>query len=261
MVQVAEVEDLQVEGAGPGVGPAADGVDDLGRRAGQAVRAKVLQWPPDGRGAAGHLRLVLAAAHRLGGREPDRGRVPPSFHAGLPNPAERLRRVRQALERQVVLVREPGRQPRRAPGAGAAQDDRRLRLLGRLGQRGRVGQLVVGAAEGKRLARRGRPEPGDDRELLLEPVEPFLQARERDPVRRVLLLEPPGTEAEFDAAAAHLVDLGHRDSQRPGQPEGGRGHHGAKPDAARLQGEAAQRHPGVRRAGQAGSVAHGQEMI
>jgi hypothetical protein len=77
----------------------------------------------------------------------------------------------------------------------------------------------------------------------------------------VLLLEPPGTEAEFDAAAAHLVYLGHRDGQRPGQPEGGRGHHGAKPNAARLHGEAAQRYPGVRRARQAGSVAHGQEMI
>ena len=43
-------------------------------------------------------------------------------------------------------------------------------------------------------------------------------------------------EAELNPAAAHLVDLRHGDRERPRQPERRRGHHGAEPDAAGLDG-------------------------
>ena len=87
------------------------------------------------------------------------------------------------------------------------------------------------------------------------------QRRERDAVGGVLGLVPAGPDTEVDPAAAQLVDLGHGDGQRPGQPEGGRGDHGAEPDAPGLQGQRAQRHPRVGRTRQAPLARHGQEVI
>ena len=43
-------------------------------------------------------------------------------------------------------------------------------------------------------------------------------------------------EAELDPPAAHLVDLGHRDRERAGQPERCRAHQRPEPDAAGLDG-------------------------
>ena len=54
----------------------------------------------------------------------------------------------------------------------AADDDRRAAGLDRFRERGRVGDDVVLAVERVRLALRRAPQTGDDRELLLEPVEP-----------------------------------------------------------------------------------------
>ena len=69
------------------------------------------------------------------------------------------------------------------------------------------------AGEVERLADRRRPQPGDDRQLLLEALEALAERRERDAVGVVLLLVPAGAEAELDATARHLVDAGDGDRQ------------------------------------------------
>ena len=97
---------------------------------------------------------------------------------------------------------------------------------------GSAGESVSRSAAGERepLAGRRRPQPGDDRELLLQPVETLAERRERDAVGAVLRVEPAGAEPELDPAAAHLVDLGDADGERAGQPERGRGDQRAEPD-------------------------------
>ena len=66
------------------------------------------------------------------------------------------------------------------------------------------------------LAHRGRPQAGDDLELLGEALEALGERAERDAVGRVLGLEPPGTQSELDAAGAHRVDLGDADREGAG---------------------------------------------
>jgi hypothetical protein len=117
----------------------------------------------------------------------------------------------------------------------------------------------VAAVVGEGLARRGGPQAGDDGELLLQARE--LGRRERDAVRRVLGLVPAGAEAELDPAARHGVDLRDLDGERAGQPEGGRRHQRAEPDAAGLAGQPGQRDPGVGGTRQALRVAHLQVVV
>ena len=137
------------------LGVGADLVDDLRRRARQAVLAQVGQLTADRGGAAGELGLVLAAAHDLGGGEDHRRRVAALGGAGLPHPVERRGRVRRGPEGRVELVgvsRGQGRGPARA---AAADDHRDLRPLDRLGQRGRVGER---SSTRRRRRTSGRPE-------------------------------------------------------------------------------------------------------
>ena len=117
------------------------------------------------------------------------------------------------------------------------------------GSAGESVERVVLPLVGEPLPLRRRPEPGDDRQLFLEPVEPLAGRRERDAVAGVLLLEPARSQPELDPATAHLVDLGHLDRQRSRVPEGGRRHQRAQPDRGRLARQAGQRRPGVGRAG------------
>jgi hypothetical protein len=138
-------------------------------------------------------------------------------------------------------------EPGRTLGADAADDDRRIGPLDRLGQRGRVDEPVVAAVVGERLL--GRPEPLDDLDLLLEAAEPLPRRRERDAVGGVLGVEPARADAQLDPAAAHLVHLGDADRQRARQPERGRAHQGAEPDRGRLPGQPRQGDPGVGGAG------------
>ena len=100
----------------------------------------------------------------------------------------------------------------------------------------------------ERLTDRSGPQTGDQLQLLGEPGESLAQRRKWDRVGQMLLFEPPGADAEFDASTAHFVYLGHRDGQRAGVPERRRGDQRAQPDRRRLAGDAAQRHPGVGRA-------------
>src|SRR5262245_3868424 len=141
-----------------------------------------------------------------------------------------------AASRGVVPVADPRRRPRGPARPGPADQDRRARALHRLGQRGRLGQRVVGPAEGVRLAHGCLPQPGDDLELLLQPAEPLGQAGERDPVGAVLRVEPAGPQPQLDPARAHLVHLGDRYRQRPGIAEGRRADQGAEPDPPGLAG-------------------------
>ena len=129
-----------------------------------------------------------------------------------------------------------------------------------LGSAGDPADPVVLTVEVEGLPGRGAPEPGDDRHLLLVPVEPLPQLRERDAVGGVLGLEPAGPDAELHPAAAHLVDLRDRDRQGSGQPEGGRRHERAEPDPGGLAGQSGEGHPGVGRPGQA-VPAHRQVVV
>src|SRR3546814_19161578 len=72
-----------------------------------------------------------------------------------------------------------------------------------------------------------------------------------DLVLPVLILEPPGTDAELYAPTAHLVDLRDLDREDTRVPEGRRGHHRPEPDRRGVPGQAGQRGPRIRRAGQA----------
>ena len=82
MVEVGEVEDLEVGGGGARLGERAELVDDLRRRAREAVLAQLGQLAADRRGAAGELGLVLAAADHLGGGEIiEAGSRPSAAHA------------------------------------------------------------------------------------------------------------------------------------------------------------------------------------
>ncbi len=64
------------------------------------------------------------------------------------------------------------------------------------------------SGELERLALWRGPHPGDDLELLLEPVEALTQRREGDAVGAVFCVVPAGTDAELDPAARHGVDVG-----------------------------------------------------
>jgi hypothetical protein len=103
-----------------------------------------------------------------------------------------------------------------------------------------------------RLADRRLPQPGEDFELLLEPVEALPQRGEGNAVGGVLRLEPSAAQAEFDPSAAHLIDAGDGDGQRTGETERGRGDQGAEPDPACVAGQAGQDDPRVGRPRQPG---------
>ena len=163
-------------------------------------------------------------------------------------------------EREVELGGEGRGELGRAPLSEAADDHRRMRLLGRFRQRRRVRQPVVPAVVREPLPCRRLPETGDDGELLGESVEALAGVGELDAVRRVLGLEPPGPEPELDPPAAHLVDLGDLDREYAGIAEGRGGHQRAEPDRAGLPRDPGQGRPGIRRPGQT-VAAHVQVVV
>ena len=76
------------------------------------------------------------------------------------------------------------------------------------------------------------------------------------PVHAVLGFEPTGAEAELDPTVRHLVDTGHRDRERTGEPERGRGDERAEADRRRVPGETGERCPCVARPWETGDVSH-----
>ena len=135
-----------------------------------------------------------------------------------------------------------------------------MRALHRFGKRGRPGDGVVLAGVVERLTGLGRPQSGDDGQLLTEPFEPLPHRGERNPVRLVLWREPATAEAQFDAPAAHFVHLCHRDGQGARVAERRGGHQRAEPDARRFPGNRAERHPRIGRPGLA-VTAHRQVVV
>jgi hypothetical protein len=261
VVEVLQVQDLQVGAGRARLAVPAEGVDDLRHGARETAVDQVPRVPPD-RGRAGlELGLVAAHADGVGDRVDQRVRVPAGLAAHVADPGEPAGGRLGRLEVGVELRGVPGRQLRRTGPALAADDDRRVRVLGRLGQRRRVAQHVVLTVVGEPLADRGLPQPGDDRELLGEPVEPGPGVGELDPVRRVLGLEPSRAQPELDPAAAHLVDLRDADREDAGVAERRRRHQSAEPDPAGLAGDPGQRDPRVGRPRQAVAVAHRQEVV
>ena len=124
------------------------------------------------------------------------GSRPIASHAAR-TAANAARGLLGALERrEVELVGIAGGQRGRAARTGATDEDRWMRLLHRFRERRAVGELVVRAGEGERLADRRLPDPGDDRELLLEALEALAERRERDAVRGCSCSFQPAPSAE-----------------------------------------------------------------
>jgi len=106
------------------------------------------------------------------------------------------------------------------------------------------------------------PQPGDDLQLLGQPVEPLAEGpAEVQPVRPVFGLVPAGADAELDATAGDVIDLRHRDGRHRRVPEGGGGDQRAQPDVGNLRGDRAEVQEGVGRPGQPRTVSHHQQVI
>jgi hypothetical protein len=102
---------------------------------------------------------------------------------------------------EVPVLREPGSGAQRAPLAAAPDDDRRVRLLYRLGLAARAGELVVLAREICRLLAQ---EADNDLARFLEPVAALGRAAQLDAVGARLFLIPPGADAELESAGSSL---------------------------------------------------------
>src|SRR5690606_22810265 len=121
-------------------------------------------------GAAAHVELVLAAAHGQQRRELQRLGLAPDLGTGGPNPVEPLAESVRTAEPEVELGGVPRGELRSTAAPTAADDERRVRRLHRLGQGGRVLQRVVPAGERVPFADRSGPQAGDYLELLFQPV-------------------------------------------------------------------------------------------
>ena len=88
-----------------------------------------------------------------------------------------------------------------------------------LGSAGESRSTTCSPAKSKRSPGRVCHSPVIDLQLLGETVEALGDVRERQTVRLVLLPIPPRAEAELDATAGHLVDVGDADRQHAGVAE------------------------------------------
>ena len=77
----------------------------------------------------------------------------------------------------------------------------------------------------------------------------------------MLGLVPAGADAELDAPAAHLVDLGDADGQQAGAAERHRGDERAEADGRRVPSQAGQRDPRVGRAREAVAATHDEVVV
>jgi 3-hydroxyisobutyrate dehydrogenase-like beta-hydroxyacid dehydrogenase len=118
---------------------------------------------------------------------PERGAVPGEHLL-------QLQPLLRALGDGVPLLGPARHGPQRPLLAPAADRDRRVRPLDGLRLAPGLGELDVPPVErGSGLAQ----QPDDGLYALVEPVEPFLQGRQLDPVRVALHLVPPGAQSEL----------------------------------------------------------------
>jgi hypothetical protein len=119
------------------------------------------------------------------------------------------------------------------PVALAADPDGRVRPLERRRVADRPVDGVVPAVEARM---RLRPHAPDDLDALRELVDPLPDARERDAVGAVLLLEPPGAQPQVEPPGADHVEGGRHLGQHRGRPVGMAQHAGAEANPARVAG-------------------------
>jgi len=124
--------------------------------------------------------------------------------------------------------------------SGAADHDRRMRLLHRGGEAHRVRHGVVLAVQ-RRL--RLRQHAADDPERLVERSEPARHGLEVDAEAPVLELEPAGADAEVEASAAHVIERRRHLRGEARMAVRVTGHHRADAGAARRLGEGGDRRP------------------
>ena len=118
----------------------------------------------------------------------------------------------------------------------------------------------------ERPAVRLRPQPAQDRQLVLHEVCALIDLREGKTQLAVFGLVPARADADFDSTAAHLVDGGHNLGEGAGVAERDRRHQRSDSDARRLASDAGQHGPGVggrsvRRAGEAAVVVRPKEGL
>ena len=133
-------------------------------------------------------------------------------------------------------------EPQRAPGAGAADPDGRVRPLHRLGLGDGILQVVVLPREGG--ARLG-PQPTDDLQALLEPVGAVAAATELKAQHGVLVLGPSGADAEVEPPTGQVVDRHRHLGQHPRMPVGVADHRAPDPGAGRQLRHRRQHRPGL----------------
>jgi hypothetical protein len=98
------------------------------------------------------------------------------------------------------------------PSLAAAADDNRKPGLKRLGPEAGLPQGIVASAEGDCLL---RPEPAEDFAGLCEPVHPFSDGWQRDPILLLGVVVPGCAEADLEPATRDLVDRrGHGGEER-----------------------------------------------
>src|ERR1035437_4822777 len=166
-----------------------------------AVVPQLVQVAADGGGAPTRLSLIPPGADCQGVAQGEGGEVTPGRSRHHTDVLEQPGRLLDGYEWQVEVRRiAPGEL--RGPTPARAPDHHRHRSLHRFRQRRRVDQRIVPALMGEPLADGSLPEPGDDGQLLLEPVEPLAhRLGEWDAVCRVLPLRPARAKPELDPSA------------------------------------------------------------
>jgi len=134
MIEVMGVEELQIHPLHTRFGERPNSVDDFSRRADQGrVGAKLVDFTADRMRPPRDLSLISSRAYRERRRIDDVAGSAASLFHGVPNPAQLSAREFQRRKGKVELRREARRQRRGALGADAADNDRGVWLLNRLG--------------------------------------------------------------------------------------------------------------------------------
>jgi peptide/nickel transport system permease protein len=250
MLEVGDIVHLEVDVPSAGVAPLAQQVCQLrGCSPGYPMVAVI---PPDAtrRRSPHHFWSVAAAADDEPSREDNGAGVAFSLVASVSDPVEKPTGLRHRDEGRIVLGGESGRQAWRPMQSGATDDDRWHRQLSGLGQTRAIGHAVVPTAEAERLPGRRLPQPRNDGQLLLQPIETLFHRGEGYALDLVLELHPARAKAEGDPSTAHGVDLGHNDGEGNRRAERGTGDEGAKADGRGVTRQAGKRGPSVRRPGE-----------
>ena len=229
--------------------------DDLVGRAARGARARLIGILPTRDRAPAELGFVASDTDDGRHRELHGRGIAPDRVARGTHVIAAFAEVRDRRERHVEFGGEPSREPGRSLRPPSAHDDRRSGPLHGFRQCRRVDDRVVLPRERVVLTGGRVPQTGDDLELFLEHLEAFSGRGERDRVRGVLGVVPPGADPELDASAAHGVGLRDLDRERSGKPKRDRRDECAEPDARGLAADRGEGHPRVGRTGSGRSLA------